>query len=124
MPSRFATLTHPSYGIHHSALFKLILHAYSVPRITYCHLSALCVGAHRLEGGKASKHIHLLDNVDNLQEDSSIANPFLPKNGIEARETLRLALYQQYHIPLRLLEAMASMRLNQYPHYRKGNCLM
>ena len=62
----------------------------------------------------------LLDNIENLQEDSSIVNPFLPKNGIEARETLRIAMYQQYHIPLRLLEAMAIMRLSQYPNYLKG----
>ena len=80
------------------------------------------IGAHRLKGGQASEHMMLLDNIENLKEDSSIVNPFLPKNGIEAKETLRIAMYQQYNIPLRLLEAMASMRLSQYPRYLKGKC--
>lgn len=83
-------------------------------------LTLICPpGTHRLKGGQASEHMTLLDNIENLQEDSSIVNPFLPKNGNEARETLRLAMHQQYHIPLRLLDAMASMRLSQYPQYLK-----
>ena len=75
-----------------------------------------------MKGGQASEYMSLLDNIENLQEDSSIVNPFLPKNGTEARETLKLAMYQQYTIPQRLLEAMASMRLSQYPQYLKGKC--
>ena len=86
----------------------------------YVFFLAFLVGAHRLKGGQASEHMILLDNIENLQEDSSIVNPFLPRNGTEARETLKIAMYQQFSIPLRLLEAMASMRLSQYPQYLKG----
>ena len=88
-----------------------------------CTHDSLFLGAHRLEGGKSTDAMKLLDDEGaEMNED----NPLLPQTSEQFQEMLKLVLHepQPYLLHRRMLDAVVQVQSNHYPYFKQSEQLL